>query len=276
MNWNVAAPLIGAGANLIGGLWQGSQNRKATEEANRENRWWSEKMYYQQQRDQERFWNMQNAYNDPSAQMQRLQGAGLNPHLVYGNGATATAGPMSINSAPSYHAQPAHISGIPESLSGLMTGTLSAIYDIQQKKANIAQTEAQTRAITATTSNQEFLNQLNDPSYLEALRTYSKESKYNELSLQRGNMDAQSLGNIQREMDIELSRVLNPIKIDTYRQQLKNAVLTNDIQQLDKTMKSLENDLAKRGIYRNDPMWMRAIGRFLSDVVGIDYNVFDR
>ena len=31
-------------------------------------------------------WNMQNAYNSPSAQMQRLQEAGLNPMLVYGNG----------------------------------------------------------------------------------------------------------------------------------------------------------------------------------------------
>ena len=37
-------------------------------------------------------WNMQNAYNTPSAQMERLQAAGLNPNLVYGNGgATNTA-----------------------------------------------------------------------------------------------------------------------------------------------------------------------------------------
>lgn len=31
-------------------------------------------------------WNMQNAYNNPSAQMQRLIDAGLNPNLVYGSG----------------------------------------------------------------------------------------------------------------------------------------------------------------------------------------------
>ena len=36
-------------------------------------------------------WNMNNAYNDPSAQMERLRQAGLNPNLVYGNGATTTA-----------------------------------------------------------------------------------------------------------------------------------------------------------------------------------------
>lgn len=31
-------------------------------------------------------WNLNNAYNDPSAQMARLKAAGLNPNLVYGGG----------------------------------------------------------------------------------------------------------------------------------------------------------------------------------------------
>lgn len=31
-------------------------------------------------------WNLANAYNDPSAQMERLKKAGLNPNLVYGGG----------------------------------------------------------------------------------------------------------------------------------------------------------------------------------------------
>lgn len=31
-------------------------------------------------------WNMQNLYNDPKAQMQRLKSAGLNPNMVYGSG----------------------------------------------------------------------------------------------------------------------------------------------------------------------------------------------
>ena len=33
-------------------------------------------------------WNRENQYNSPTAQMQRLSAAGLNPNLVYGNGAT--------------------------------------------------------------------------------------------------------------------------------------------------------------------------------------------
>lgn len=44
-------------------------------------------------------WKMQNEYNSPSAQMQRLQEAGLNPNLVYDKGATTTA--SSLPAAPS-------------------------------------------------------------------------------------------------------------------------------------------------------------------------------
>lgn len=44
-------------------------------------------------------WKMQNEYNSPSAQMQRLKEAGLNPNLVYDKGATTTA--SSLPAAPS-------------------------------------------------------------------------------------------------------------------------------------------------------------------------------
>ena len=37
-----------------------------------------------------KMWNMQNEYNAPSAQVQRLKDAGLNPNLMYGNGTAAT------------------------------------------------------------------------------------------------------------------------------------------------------------------------------------------
>lgn len=39
-----------------------------------------------------KMWNMQNEYNDPAAEMRRLKDAGLNPHLMYGNGAQANRG----------------------------------------------------------------------------------------------------------------------------------------------------------------------------------------
>lgn len=45
-------------------------------------------------------WQMENEYNTPANQMKRLQEAGLNPNLVYGNGADATAGQIGKVGAP--------------------------------------------------------------------------------------------------------------------------------------------------------------------------------
>lgn len=44
-------------------------------------------------------WHMQNAYNSPQAQMERFKAAGLNPHLIYGQGNSGNA-----SGAPEYHA----------------------------------------------------------------------------------------------------------------------------------------------------------------------------
>ena len=52
-----------------------------------------------------KFWQMQNAYNDPSQQMSRLKKAGLNPNLVYGqsvSGATGQAGAVAPSKAAPY------------------------------------------------------------------------------------------------------------------------------------------------------------------------------
>lgn len=51
------------------------------------------------------FWNMQNAYNTPKAQMGRLKDAGLNPNLIYGSGSanTGVAGSISPSKASPYN-----------------------------------------------------------------------------------------------------------------------------------------------------------------------------
>ena len=50
------------------------------------------------------FWNMQNAYNSPAAQMQRYQAAGLNPNLIYGQ--SNTADQVTAASSPNYQTTP--------------------------------------------------------------------------------------------------------------------------------------------------------------------------
>lgn len=84
-------PLFGAGlavaGQAIGAFSQAKTNKKTRE--------WNEKMYGIQRRDALADWEMQNAYNSPAANMERLREAGLNPNLVYGHGTQASnASPM--------------------------------------------------------------------------------------------------------------------------------------------------------------------------------------
>lgn len=118
-------PLIAAGSMLAG---QGI-NAAATGANNRKQRKWSEKMYERQRQDSLMDWNMQNEYNSPQSQMARLRQAGLNPNLVYGNGATATSSQgVRQSSVESYNPQPMQFD--PGSV-------LGAYFDTQVKEAQI-------------------------------------------------------------------------------------------------------------------------------------------
>lgn len=92
----------GAGSvlgGLLGYAGQSSANKsnlKATRETNEANRLLNERQYEMAQE----FWRMNNEYNLPSNQMQRLKTAGLNPNLVYGNG-TVVGNSSTAPSVPS-------------------------------------------------------------------------------------------------------------------------------------------------------------------------------
>ena len=82
----VAAAAISAGASMLNNAYSNAQSKKMMEK----------QFSYQK-----KMWEMENEYNKPINQMARLQEAGLNPNLVYGNGATATGGDMGSVSQPS-------------------------------------------------------------------------------------------------------------------------------------------------------------------------------
>ena len=90
---NVAAALISGGAGLTGSIAGNLFNIGSVQETNRANM-----QIAKDQRDfYEKMWNKENQYNTPSAQMQRLSAAGLNPSLMYGEGAGGLPASATIN-----------------------------------------------------------------------------------------------------------------------------------------------------------------------------------
>lgn len=97
-------------------------------------------------------WNMQNEYNLPVNQMQRLRDAGLNPNLVYGNGATTLA--ASTHAAPRQTVTPYQSESILQ--------YVNAYQNLRQNDATIANMRAQTDLIRQQTRAMKLGNDENE------------------------------------------------------------------------------------------------------------------
>lgn len=97
-------------------------------------------------------WNRQNEYNTPINQMRRLQAAGLNPNLVYGNGSVAG---NTTSQVPHYEAPTAGRYQPNLDLQGAIGGALQLYTDMRTKDAQRdlllqqSLTQAETRALQA-------------------------------------------------------------------------------------------------------------------------------
>ncbi len=94
-------------------------------------------------------WNRENAYNDPSAQMQRLRAAGLNPDLMYQNGAQglqAASSPVMTAGEP---AQPVDMSAY---------RNRKTIGDVIQQAQSTMLAQQQVKKLEADTTGQKLKN----------------------------------------------------------------------------------------------------------------------
>lgn len=275
----LAAAIIGGAAALASGIgsWvSAKKNRKAQQAYNtRQEEIAKENWDKQNQRDID-FWNMQNAYNDPLAQQQRLKTAGLNPNLVYGSGADATAGPIATHAAPKPDIRPVEHEGMPDIAPSIMT-----FLNIRQQAANIARTEAETSAVDAKTANQVFLNRLNTDDYLgelqravkldNASKSLSNKAKsYENITMEElvGGQSNQ-YGDVFMHMGENLQAKARKADINRTFQELENSKKLGDIRGWEAQMKAFEYRLAQQGIYRGSGDWSMIINGLFYAMFGV-------
>lgn len=130
-NANMPLPaIIGAGVGALGQVASGLIGQ-------RKNYKYQKKLATHAFNQNVQMWNMQNEYNSPAAQMQRLKDAGLNPNMIYGQsaaGATGNAGSM-----PTYQKPNANMSYNPVSV---LPEMISRYQDFELKQAQIDNVKA--------------------------------------------------------------------------------------------------------------------------------------
>lgn len=251
--------VIGGGLGLLSGVFSG--NSQASQ--NEKNRQFQLQMYNKQYSDAVNFWNMQNDYNSPSAQMARFKAAGLNPNLIYGQGTPGNASsPPPVPHAPTYQ-------GIaPNTLGQGISGALSSLgnyYDLETKRAQVDNMKRQNELVAAQTvktisdtTGSNLSNEFADKSMPFRLNKSIADYLVPQQVLQFNDEMNPLLIAIQRYKN-EVAR--NEADASLMMPQQAKASLMNT--QLQNQMAQFEVRLNKMGITKSDPEWQRIGAMFL-------------
>lgn len=168
-------------------------------------------------------WNMQNEYNAPSAQMERLRAAGLNPNLVYGSGSVGNTS----GSAPTYNAprvQPVTSGGFVSDAvrSGLFT-------DAQLKNMHAQTSYTDTQADVAKARISEIAAQTAESLQRTARSKFdlglAQELRNNSIDVAKANLEniksTTEYTNVRIQLG-ELEKMLMPLKTQLTQKQIDN------------------------------------------------------
>lgn len=274
------------GASAIGtglGAWN-------TQNMNKKQRKWNERMYGQQREDSLSDWNrqnewnlqmwrMQNEYNSPLAQMQRFQEAGLNPHLIYGQGSSGIAGGVASGDVKKADVK----SWTPQTPTFDFQNGINAYVDAQAKTAQTDNLRAQN-----TVLHQEAVNKSIDAD-LKYKEGRERDFDYNLKDALRQNtidLATESLRKAQVSTDISVSREERDIatharsleqlvqQIAESRARVRNLNVTNQQIQstirnlnLDTQLKQADLDLRKAGMSYSDALPLRLGAKFSTKIL---------
>jgi len=258
-----AGQFTNVGANTVGQVL-----------TNRRNRRFSREMYERTKQDNIAFWHMQNEYNSPAKQMSRFQEAGLNPHLIYGQGNSGNASPVATPDVQSAQAR------APE-IDFQTTPIINSYFDTQIKQAQLDNLKAsntviledanlkaaQTRATLAGANRSEF-----DYGFESELRPYSLDFRKEGLRQRKVDIDI-SINRDAREAAMNASNLREAIERMSSMQQhraqsreeVKRILETTKLLKQDQRIKDFEIELREDGLNPNDPTWMRIISTILED-----------
>lgn len=279
------------GLSIATGLASSAIGAATTARQNEKQRAYEMAMYDKQKKDQIAFWNMQNQYNLPIMQMERLKQAGLNPNLAYGEFKAGNAGPLSAPDPKVTASKPVNLN-LPN---------LSDIYAIKQQQAQIdlmrqqtitqdsvaklnyikAQTEfwtAQLKAARAPYERETAKQELDNLRYMgnnliktgeytsQMTRTsFAQEQNYNAITQKTidSNMRDWQLNKItlakmtQEILNLRKSRGVMDSQINLNNKNAANTEVLKDIHVLDYVF-------ARTGFSKNDNVVQRGIKNILS------------
>lgn len=245
---------------IIGGL-QTAGSIGSSIGANVGGRKFAREMYQRQYDDNVRFWQMQNEYNSPQAQMQRLREAGLNPAMIYGgqgSGAAGQAAPVNSPNPQQPEFKVPDLSGLRELQNNMRSNKLvDAQVDLleAQKVGTLAKAASEQFGLGIRSEVRDYLVdavKLDNAKVKSNIRSINASTT---VSLHRNEREA--LINSQN-LEIGFEKILN-MRADraNTEQQRKNLRAAAQNTRNDSELKRLEILMRKNGVTFNDELWQR-------------------
>jgi len=259
-------------------------NAAATGKQNKKSRAFSREMYEKTKTDNIQFWNMQNEYNSPEAQMQRLKSAGLNPNMVYDKGgAIQPAGNISTPDVQSAQFRTPDFGSIG-------TGLVQGYFDTKIKQAqydNLKQTNtvlhqdallkaAQAEGEAVRTYGKGLENYVYHQNtdalvrgaYLANEKTVSDIAYTNDENARKAAMQAPNL----QQAIIGVARASAALDLDRSQLKMLEQQIYNAKQ--DGILKRVQAEFAEMGVNFSDPTYMRCIGDYIGGFLKGDQTSF--
>lgn len=147
-------------SNLLGGLLNNGMSYKNARKLMTQQQEWNRQQAEWQNQVNIQNWQMQNEYNNPFNQMKRLQEAGLNPNLMYGNGSASTGNATSAPDAASVNSAPMSAPRANFDFSRLGTDAMQAAISLRQQDNNdkLAQSQVDYNRAKVATEEAKALN----------------------------------------------------------------------------------------------------------------------
>ncbi|QGF19326.1 DNA pilot protein [Antarctic microvirus CAA_003_V_9] len=231
---------------------------------------YAEKNYHRQKQDSLDFFNLQNDYNNPSAQMERLRKSGLNPALVYGGGsAQAPSASPNMPDTPKWNPSAPQVD-----LGGAFTSALNSVQtgqnmELLQKELTAKDVQTNNARLQGELLTQELIMRPMQMTDLQA-GTKLKTQKFG----QSEGLYPMSLDALKTQMD----KIRNDIKLGNNQDNRANQQTYQSLQlgasrlltdektranmEADNTLKQLTIKLNEKGFTWSDPVYLRSLSKF--------------
>lgn len=284
----IPAAILGAAVATGGSLLGTGASAYAQGKMNKKTRAWNEKMYARQRADSLSDYQMQNEYNHPSAIMQRLRDAKLNPNLIYGEAANMPAAQIRASDTPQWKPEAPTYDIGSAAAQGISTFQNMKMQEAQIDNLRVQNTVLAQEALLKTAQvlstelgaehsrfDLRMKNTLKDVSVqaaIENVRNLAQNTMTGEATeanlraSAKATLDenerkqAMQAPNFIQAVENILSTRAQRAKTEDERKQIKQQIINLG---KDEQLKQLEIDLNKAGLQKGDPVYMRLLVRAL-------------